>query len=392
MKKFWIHAGTFIDGTGAEPKKNQAVCIEDGCVVKIEDFHGKNDEEWVDLSDKTVMPGMINCHVHSLSAVGISDEEEESLTTMEKAWWGMKNARDYIDSGVTFVRSLGSEKYYDLEIKKCIEEGKIVGPHMYCAGRVITMTGGHGWKSGLESDGVDECRKHARELLKQGVDLIKIMATGGVMTKGVEPGSAQLTMEEMKAAIDEAHKADRKTATHAQGTQGIKNALHAGIDSIEHGIFLDDECIDWMVEHGTYLVPTLAAPRCILDAGVEKGMKDYVLRKANMVVDAHIESFKKAYAKGVKIAMGTDAGTPYNFHNNSAFELELMVANGMKPMDAIVASTHNGADCIGVLKDYGTIEVGKVADIIAIEGDPLADISCVRKVCAVFKSGEKLKG
>ena len=118
MKKFWIHAGTFIDGTGAEPKKNQAVCIEDGCVVKIEDFHGKNDEEWVDLSDKTVMPGMINCHVHSLSAVGISDEEEESLTTMEKAWWGMKNARDYIDSGVTFVRSLGSEKYYDLEIKK----------------------------------------------------------------------------------------------------------------------------------------------------------------------------------------------------------------------------------------------------------------------------------
>ena len=211
------------------------------------------------------------------------------------------------------------------------------------------------------------------------------MATGGVMTPGV-------TMEEMKAAIDEAHKADRKTATHAQGTQGIKNALHAGIDSIEHGIFLDDECIDWMVEHGTYLVPTLAAPRCILDAGVEKGMKDYVLRKANLVVDAHIESFKKAYQRGVKIAMGTDAGTPYNFHNNSAFELELMVANGMKPMDAIVASTRNGADCIGVLKDYGTIEAGKVADIIAIEGDPLQDISCVRKVRTVYKAGEKLKG
>ena len=392
MKKFWIHAGTLIDGTGAEPKKNQAICVENGRVAAIEDFHGKNEEEWVDLSEMTVMPGMINCHVHSLSRVGISDEEENALTTMEKAWWGMKNAHDYIDSGVTFVRSLGSEKYYDLEMKKCIEEGKVAGPHMFCAGRVITMTGGHGWKSGLESDGVDECRKHARELLKHGVDLIKIMATGGVMTPGVEPGSAQLTMEEMKAAIDEAHKADRKTATHAQGTQGIKNALHAGIDSIEHGIFLDDECIDWMVEHGTYLVPTLAAPRCILDAGVEKGMKDYVLRKANLVVDAHIESFKKAYQRGVKIAMGTDAGTPYNFHNNSAFELELMVANGMKPMDAIVASTRNGADCIGVLKDYGTIEAGKVADIIAIEGDPLQDISCVRKVRTVYKAGEKLKG
>lgn len=392
MNKFWIHAGTLIDGTGADVKKDQVICVEDGKIVAIEDFHGINEEKWVDLSDKTVMPGMINCHVHCMSAVGISDDEENALTTMEKAWWGMKNARDYIDSGVTYIRSLGSENYYDMEIKKCIEEGKIDGPHMYCAGRVITMTGGHGWRNGLESDGADECRKHARELLKHGVDLIKIMATGGVMTKGVEPGSAQLTMEEMKAAIDEAHKADRKTATHAQGTQGIKNALHAGIDSIEHGIFLDDECIDWMVEHGTYLVPTLAAPRCILDAGKEKGMKDYVLRKANLVVDAHIESFKKAYQRGVKIAMGTDAGTPFNFHDNSAFELELMVANGMKPMDAIVAATRNGADCIGVLTDHGTLETGKAADIIAIEGNPLEDISSVRRVTAVFKAGRQLKG
>lgn len=392
MKKFWIHAGTLIDGTGQQAKENQAICVEDGKIIKIEPFQGKNEEIWVDLSDKTVMPGMMNCHVHCMSPIGISDEQEEALTTMEKAWWGFKNAQAYIDSGVTFIRSLGSEKFYDMEMKKAIDEGKVVGPHMFCAGRVICMTGGHGWKSGLESDGVDECRKNARLLLREGVDLIKIMATGGVMTKGVEPGSAQLTMEEMKVVIEEAHKADRKTATHAQGTQGIKNALRAGIDSIEHGIFLDDECIDMMVSQNTYLVPTLAAPRCILDAGKEKGMKDYVLRKANLVVDAHIESFKKAHARGVKIAMGTDAGTPFNYHENSAFELELMVKYGMSPMEAIVASTRNGADCIGVLKEYGTIEIGKVADIIALSANPLVDISAIRKVEVVYKAGERVKG
>lgn len=392
MEKFWIHAGVLIDGTGADPKRDQAICIENGRIVRIEDYHGDHGENWVDLSGKTVMPGMINCHVHCLSPVGISDEEEQALTTMEKAWWGIRNAADYINSGVTFVRSLGSENFYDMEIKKMIEDGKIIGPHMRVAGRVICMTGGHGWKNGLESDGVDECRKNTRLLLRQGVDLVKIMATGGVMTKGVEPGSAQLTMEEMKAAIEEAHKADRKTATHAQGTQGIKNALRAGIDSVEHGIFLDEECIEMMVRQGTYLVPTLAAPRCIVDAGEEKGLKDYVLRKARAIIDAHVESFRKAMQRGVKIAMGTDAGTPYNFHNNSALELELMVANGMTPMEAIVTATRNGADCIGVLQDYGTIEEGKIADIIALAENPLDDIRHVRQVETVFKAGERLKG
>ena len=151
------------------------------------------------------------------------------------------------------------------------------------------MTGGHGWQGGIEADGVDECRKAARTLLKKGVDLIKVMATGGVMTKGVEPGSAQLTQEEMAAIIEEAHKAGRKTATHAQGTQGIKNALYAGIDSIEHGIFLDQECIDYMKEHGTYLVPTLVAPQCIVEKGVEAGIADYMVKKAIYVKDAHVE-------------------------------------------------------------------------------------------------------
>lgn len=390
MAKLYIHAGLLIDGTGAAAKKNQGIVIDGGRIVSIDDHTGTIPEDCtvLDYSDKTVMPGLINCHVHCLNPVGLPAEEVDRLSTMERAYWGMRNMQDYLESGVTFVRNLGTMKNYDLEIKQSIESGLIQGPHMYCSGSCICMTGGHGWKGGLESDGVDECRKHARQLLKEGVDLIKVMATGGVMTKGVEPGSAQLTQQEMQAVIEEAHKAGRRTATHAQGTEGIKNALYAGIDSIEHGIFLDQECIDYMKEHGVWLVPTLVAPQCIVEAGLEKGLPDYVVRKATYVKDSHVDSFKRAYAQGVKIAMGTDAGTPYNYHNNSAYELELMVQYGVSNMDALVISTRNSADCIGVLNDYGTLEVGKVADVLVLEKNPLEEISHIRTVNTVLKAGE----
>lgn len=274
-----------------------------------------------------------------------------------------------------------------MQIRDCIDSGLIQGPHMLCAGRCICMTGGHGWQDGIEADGKDECRKAARTLLKEGVDIIKIMATGGVMTKGVEPGSAQLTQEEMAVIIEEAHKAGRKTATHAQGTQGIKNALYAGIDSIEHGIFLDQECLDFMKEHGTYLVPTLVAPQCIVENGIEAGIADYMVKKAIYVKDAHVKSFKAAYAQGLKIALGTDGGTPFNYHNNTAYEMELMVKYGVDRMDILKIATHNSADCLGVLNEYGTLEVGKHADLVCLEENPLDDISNVRKIDKVIKDG-----
>lgn len=390
MERYYIHAGLLIDGTGAPAKANQAILVKDGRIEAIQEDCGTRPEDYVYLnySNQVVMPGLINCHIHCLNPVGLASGEEEKLTTMERAYTAMQNMQDYLNTGVTMVRNLGTMKNYDLEIKKSIQKGLIEGPHMLCSGSCICMTGGHGWKGGLESDGPDECRKHARQQLKAGVDLIKIMATGGVMTQGVEPGSSQLTEEEMRAAIEEAHKANRRTATHAQGTEGIKNALRAGIDSIEHGIFLDQECLDFMKDHGVYLVPTLAAPQCIVEAGLEKGLPDYVVRKANYVKDSHIDSFKRAYAQGVKIAMGTDAGTPYNYHNNSAYELELMVKYGVSEMDALVFSTRNSADCIGVLQDHGTLEVGKVADILILDENPLENISAIRKVNTVLKAGK----
>ena len=265
------------------------------------------------------------------------------------------------------------------------------GPGIVAAGRNLCMTGGHGWTMGWECDGPDACRKAAREELKAGVDVIKIMATGGVMTPGVEPGSPQLTEEEMRAAIEEAHKAGRKTATHAQGNTGIKNALRAGIDSIEHGCYLDEESIGMMLKNGTYLVPTLAAPRNIVDYGVENGVPEYAVKKSLVVMDNHIRSFQDAYKAGVKIAMGTDSGTPFNSHSGSAFEMQLMVEAGMAPGDAIVAATRNAAECLDILERTGTLEVGKAADIIALPGDPLLDIKALKTVEDVFKDGVKLK-
>lgn len=216
------------------------------------------------------------------------------------------------------------------------------------------------------------------------------MATGGVTTPGVEPGSPQLSMEEMKAAVEEAHKAGKKTASHAQGTQGIKNAILAGIDSIEHGIYLDDEAIELMIKNDVYLVPTLVAPYFIVEYGTEAGIPQYAVDKAKAVMDTHRESFAKAYKAGVKIAMGTDAGTPFNFHDGAPHELILMVKSGMSPMDAIVSSTKGSADCLGILDDYGTLESGKFADFLVLDDNPLDNLDTLFNINSVYKLGKKV--
>lgn len=232
MSKLVVHAKIMIDGVSDTPKKDQLISIEDRKIVSIEEYHETNEEV---IHANVVTPGFFNCHVHIMYPVGFGANKE--FTLMEKAFYAQKHCKEYLESGVTFIRVVGTEENYDLQIKEAIENHVIEGPHMYCAGKVICMTGGHGWQEGIEADGKDACLKAVRTQLRSGVDLIKIMATGGVMTKGVEPGNAQFTVDEMKAMIEEAHKAGRKTATHAQGLQGIKNALYAGIDSIEHGCF-----------------------------------------------------------------------------------------------------------------------------------------------------------
>lgn len=383
MTKLYIHAQTLIDGISDAPKKDQLIIIEDDKIIQIEEYHEINEDV---IHANVVTPGFFNCHVHILYPVGFKFDTQFSL--MEKAFYAQKHCKEYLESGVTFIRVVGTEENYDLQIKEAIENHVIEGPHMYCASKVICMTGGHGWQEGIEADGKDACLKAVRTQLRSGVDLIKIMATGGVMTKGVEPGNAQFTVDEMKVMIEEAHKAGRKTATHAQGLQGIKSALYAGIDSIEHGCFLDDECLERMKEQNTFLVPTLCAPQCIIDKGVENGVAQYMVDKTLKVKDAHVESVKKAYEKEIPIALGTDAGTPFNYHNNTAYEMELLARLNIPNMDILKMATINSARCVGVEKDYGSIEVGKQADLVCLNENPLENISNVRKINRVIQSGK----
>ena len=383
MTKLYIHAQTLIDGISDTPKYDQVSTVEDDKIVQIEDYYEINEDV---IHENVVTPGFFNCHVHIMYPVGFSFDKKFSL--IEKIFYAQKHCKEYLESGVTFIRVVGTENNYDLQIKEAIQNSDFQGPHMYCAGKVICMTGGHGWQEGIEADGKDACLKAVRTQLRSGVDLIKMMATGGVMTKGVEPGNAQFIVDEMKVMIEEAHKAGRKAATHAQGLKGIKNALYAGIDSIEHGCFLDEECLELMKEHNTFLVPTLCAPQCIIDKGVENGVAKYMVDKTLKVKDAHVKSVKKAYEKGIQIALGTDAGTPFNYHNNTAYEMELLARLNIPNMDILKIATINSARCVGVEKDYGSVEVGKQADLVCLNENPLDNISNVRKINRVIQSGK----
>lgn len=385
---------TLINGTGETPVKNSYFVVEDKKIVKVGNGESplSDDMEVVDLTGKTVMPGLINSHVHiTMEPVGdpvsIMERESAAKTTLR----GVANLKKHLHSGTTFFRDLGAPKGIDFDLRDGVNEGLVEGPQFLAAGKCVTMTGGHGWFIGREADGVDETRKAAREQLRAGSDIVKIMATGGVMTKGVEPGSPQLTMEEMKSAVDEAHKAGKKTASHAQGTEGIKNAILAGIDSIEHGIFLDDEVIQLMVDKGVYLVPTLVAPYFIVENGVEAGIPKYAVDKSEYVMKFHMDSFTKAYKAGVKIAMGTDAGTPFNLHDAAPHELKLMIQCGMTPMESLVASTKSSADLLGILDNYGTLEEGKFADFLVLNENPIDNIDTLFDINSVYKLGNKVK-
>jgi imidazolonepropionase-like amidohydrolase len=262
---------------------------------------------------------------------------------------------------------------------------------MLVSGRLLCMTGGHGHYMGMEVDGPDEVRKGAREQLKAGVDIIKVMATGGVMTLGVEPGSAQLTYEELLAAVEEARKAGRLTATHAQGTTGIKNAVRAGIDSVEHGFYMDAEALDMMLERGAFFVPTLAALYYIIEGGSESGIPEFMVEKAKRASEAQLESFRRACEAGVKIAAGNDGGTPFNTADNLAGELERMVAAGLSPAEALNKAHGSAAELLRMSDQIGTVEPGKQADLVVLDADPHTDISALRQVHMVVKSGRQVE-
>jgi len=388
MEKTLFKNATVIDGTGKAPFKGDLL-IEGKDILEVGNVACEC-ANVVDVNGKTVMPGIINAHTHVLfdgdnpNSVGLLEKDTPSMVALR----GSKNLLKLLRSGVTFFRDMGGRDHIDVDLRNARNQGIIDGPEFHVAGRVLTMTGGHIWMVGRQCDGPDEVRKAAREQLKAGVDLIKIVATGGVTSPGMEPGAPQFTFEEIRAAVEEAKKAGKKSATHANGYVGIMNAVKAGIDSVEHGIFLTDEIIEQMLKNGTYLVPTLLAPHAIFHGGLAAGIPAFAVEKTGRVIQTHIESFKKAYKAGIKIAMGPDTGTPLNRAGDTAIEIKLLVDNGMTAMDAILCSTRNAADLLGISQRYGTLEKGKAADFLVLGGDPLADIEVLsKKLEQVYKSG-----
>lgn len=390
MSHLILKGGRIITGTGAEPILGMAVVIEGSEIVGLtDDGQVKRGQATIlDLSGLTILPGLINCHTH-LCLGGEADPirrlagESPFLTTLRAA----AHARATVEAGVTTIRDMGGREYVDLAIKRAVEERLIMGPRMLVAGKPVMMTGGHGHWMGREADGPDEVRKAVREQLKAGVDLIKLIATGGVMTPGVEPGSPQLSLEELRAAVEEAVKAGRRTAAHAQGSQGIAHAIAAGIDTIEHGISLTEEIVARMLEREVTLVPTLIAPNRIATEGIAAGIPEFMVRKSQAVTGNHIQSFQLAHKSGVPIACGTDAGTPLNPHGSVVPELELMVKYGMTPLEAIRSATALAAQAIGLGELVGRVAPGLRADLVAVEGNPAGDVRDLERVKLVLVDG-----
>jgi imidazolonepropionase-like amidohydrolase len=396
-----IKAKLLIDGTGKDPITNPVVIVKGDKISEV----GKEgeigiveDAKIVDLEDLTLLPGLTDAHVHIMGDRSYSPAEDIIVPHDLKVIRAVEDCQKLLKAGFTMVRDVGSS--IALSLKRAINEGTIIGPRVFAAGRTISQTGGHSdlhylprdevIKMGvLLADGPDDCRRAAREALRDGADLIKIMSTGGVGSEKDDPHHPQFTVEEVKAITEEAHRTGRKVASHAQGAEGVKIAIAGGVDSIEHGYFLDEEAVQMMLEHKVFFVPTL----CLVEVykkSLEKplDMPPWRLRKQQECIDAMPKSFMMAYKAGVKIAAGTDFfGPPMRAHGENAAEPITMVKYGMKPMDAILAATKNAAECIGIEKSVGTVEKGKLADIIAVEGNPLFDIGVLKNVEFVMKEG-----
>lgn len=392
-EKLLIRNASLIDGRGGEPVEHAVVWITGD---KIESLGSESqvslpqeEVRTIDARGGTLLPGLINAHVH-LTSDGLADIGAQIVgdSIPVASLRAGRNARKSLEVGITTVRDCGAKEGVVIELAKAIDEGIVPGSRIVACGRVVCMTGGHGHFMGREADGPDEVRKAARAEIKGGAKFLKIMATGGVLTQGVHPGQAQLTVDELRAGIEAAHEAGKRTATHAIGNKGIKNALRAGIDSVEHGFYIDDEALELFLDTKAYHVPTLIAVDQIVDNGTEAGIPEWAVKKAVEESGHHMDSFHKSVEHGVRLAAGTDAGTPFNYHDMLALEIEKMAREGLTPMEVIVCATRNGSEVVGMADQIGTLEPGKLADLIVVDGNPLADLTVLRKPSLVVKGGE----
>ena len=395
-----IRAGHLLDTESGRSLGPQTIIVRDGAIAEIgASLPTPANARVIDLSAYTVLPGLIDAHTH----LTIDQHDQDPLgeldhTAAERAFGSIPNARAVLLAGFTTVRDLGSYRaLVDVALRDAINRGDVVGPRMYVAGAYVTITGGAGAVTGFAPDlnlpwdlrfgnanSASEVRERIRALAGQRVDVIKMFATGAILTHNSNPSAREATPEELSAGADEAHNFGLKLAVHAHGAAGIKAAIRAGAASIEHGTLMDDEGRALMKQHGTYLVPTLEVRDC-----VGGNYPPEFVAKAKQIMGVQLQNFRKAVEAGVKIAFGTDIGVcPFGQNGR---EFNLMVQNGMTPMQAIQAATMGGADLLGIADKVGSIRAGKLADLIAVRGDPLNNVRLLEDVRFVMKQGEVYK-
>jgi imidazolonepropionase-like amidohydrolase len=401
-KRVVVHAGKLLDVRSGKLLTEQAVVIEGEKIVSVGAFSGvtsSSDDTVIDLSRATVLPGLIDAHTHLTSDLKNVGYAGLGISVPRAALTGAYNARITLEAGFTGLRNVGAPGYSDVALRDAINAGEIPGPRLLVSGPPLSITGGHCDNNLLPydfhassdgaADGVEAVQHKVREIIKYGADLIKVCATGGVLSKGDNPQHSQYTLEEMKAIVADAHRLGRKVAAHAHGAEGIRWAAEAGVDSIEHGSYIDDAAIAAMKQHGTYLVPTLY----LMDWFNENAERIHVpadlIAKANEVMPAARKNVARAFAAGVKVAFGTDAAV-YP-HGLNAREFAVMVKLGLTPLQAIQAATINAADLLGWQDKAGAVESGKWADLIAVDGDPLQDVTTLERVHFVMKGGSVVK-
>ncbi|MBJ7693088.1 MAG: amidohydrolase family protein [Weissella confusa] len=346
-------------------------------------------DQMVDVQGKYLVPGLINAHTHIVMAADGRERAGQDVTLNTLV--ALQNLQDAIASGVTTIRDAGSTDNIDLKLATKIRQQRLQLPDIIGSGAALTMTGGHGSKIGMEVDGVDEVRKAARWNLKHGAQTIKLMATGGVSLDGEQPTDEQLSVEELTAAVLEAHHKGKPAMAHAQGTQGIKNAILAGVDSVEHAVYLDDETIQMLLDTNTAIVPTMAAPWQMLQH--KDDIPAYMYDKASALWEAHQQSIRDAAAAGVNVVMGTDAGTSYNdFKSGPGVEIRLLASVGMTPEQVLLASTIRGAELLGIAERVGELVPGKDADMLILDRDPLQDLAVLTDAPRVIKRGQAVTG
>ncbi|HEY0377325.1 MAG TPA: amidohydrolase family protein [Pyrinomonadaceae bacterium] len=403
-RRVLVRAGRLVDARAGRVLTDQAILIEGDRIKEVGPAQtvaarAPAGTEVIDLSNATVLPGLIDAHTHLTGNPDQIGYASLGISVPREALFGARNARLTLEAGFTTVRNVGAGGYSDIALRDAINDGDIPGPRIDASGPAIGVTGGHcdenllapqfHYTSEGVADGVDGVMRKTREIVKYGASVIKICATGGVLSKGDSPGAEQFSDEEVRAIVAEAHRLGRKVAAHAHGASGIKQAVLAGVESIEHGSFINDEDIRLMKEHGTYLVPTLYLADWFMENAQKLNVPPFIMEKAKVVLPSARVNIARAFKAGVKVAFGTDAAV-YP-HGLNAHEFAVMVKLGLTPMQAIQAATVNAADLLGWSDRVGAIEAGRYADIIAVRGDPLSDVTELERVRFVMKGGMVVK-